>query len=241
MRIDTALQVLGTRGVSVFGSSGDGGSHFSFGPFNDEDVDEAESSRIATALNKISCTYQFPVFPTASPYIVSVGGEMWSGGDSSKPITWAGFGGGSGGGFSWQFPMPAHQSDGVTTYLSRIDLLPPAMSFNASGRGYPDISGIAVDGTSQSSPLVAGIFSLIMDARLNAGLGRLGFVAPRIWKVAKDFPGEAFEDIPEGDSKTTCESGFKSMKGSWDPNTGWGRPVWKGLIEHFASDDMTLK
>jgi len=58
-RINTALQVLGARGVSVFGSSGDGGSHFSFGRF--------EGGRIADTLNEISCQYQMPVFPLPAP------------------------------------------------------------------------------------------------------------------------------------------------------------------------------
>merc|ERR1719390_55175 len=97
-RISTAFQVLGLRGVSIFGSSGDGGSHFSFGRFG--------GGALAQTLNAISCKYQMPVFPTSSPYIVSVGGTMWEGADPKSPITWAGFGGGSGGGFSWEFDMP---------------------------------------------------------------------------------------------------------------------------------------
>ena len=83
---------------------------------------------------------------------------------------------------------------------------------------------------------MAGIFSLLVDARLSAGLGPLGFVAPRIYQVAQAFPNEAFEDVTVGNSKTTCESGFPAAKG-WDPTTGWGRPVWPGLVKHFASDD----
>ena len=47
-RISRGLQILGARGVSVFGSSGDGGSHFSFGPFND-------AREIGVVLNEISC------------------------------------------------------------------------------------------------------------------------------------------------------------------------------------------
>ena len=47
-RINTALQVLGTRGISVFGSSGDGGSHFSFGPFKAEGDDEAIADALIT-------------------------------------------------------------------------------------------------------------------------------------------------------------------------------------------------
>merc|ERR1711865_181108 len=102
-RIDTAFKLLGVRGVSIFGSSGDGGSHFSFGKFS------GQPASMARTLNEVSCKFQLPVFPTSSPYVTSVGGTMWGSGGGSHPITWAGFGGGSGGGFSWQYPMPSHQ------------------------------------------------------------------------------------------------------------------------------------
>jgi len=226
-RINTAFQVLGLRGVSIFGSSGDGGSHFSFGRFG--------GGALAQTLNEISCQYQMPVFPTTSPYIVSVGGTMWEG-SSASPTTWAGFGGGSGGGFSWEFGMPAHQKAAVGTYLQKASDLPPSTSFNQTGRAYPDISAIAVEGTSQSCPIMAGIFSMITDARLNAGLPPLGFVAPRIWKLAQQYPGEVFEDVSSGNSKTSCDNGFQSLKDSWDPNTGWGRPIWSGMMKHLAAD-----
>ena len=234
-----AVEVRCDRGLSLSLSlidiththTTDGGSHFSFGPFQGD-------SKIANALNDISCEFQLPVFPTASPYVVSVGGEMWKNGDSSKPITWTGFGGGSGGGFSWSFPMPSYQKDAVQNYLNaESSSLPPSSSFNASGRAYPDISAIGVDGTSQSCPIMAGIFSLVIDSRLNGGLGRLGFLGPRIWKVATSYPGEAFEDISEGNSGLSCGNGFASSSKSWDPNTGFGRPIWSGLLKHFASDD----
>ena len=231
-RIDDALRILGLRGVTILGSSGDGGSHFSFGPYSGD-------GDVADALNAVACEYQFPVFPTASPYVLSVGGEMWQNGDSSKPITWTGFGGGSGGGFSWQFPMPEHQRDVVTSYLDAersAKRLPSAKSFNASGRAYPDIATIGTDGTSQSCPIAAGMFSLVVDARLRAGLGPLGFPGPRIWNVATAHPGEAFENIPSGDSGLSCGNGFKSSSESWDPNTGWGRPIWDGWMKYLATD-----
>eukprot|EP00929_Paragymnodinium_shiwhaense_P025351 TRINITY_DN15355_c0_g1_i1.p1 TRINITY_DN15355_c0_g1~~TRINITY_DN15355_c0_g1_i1.p1 ORF type:complete len:571 (+),score=111.53 TRINITY_DN15355_c0_g1_i1:319-2031(+) len=230
-RISTAFQVLGVRGMTIFGSSGDGGSHFSFGKFS--------GGAIADTLNEIACEFQLPVFPTGSPYVVSVGGEMWEG-DSSHPVTWAGFGGGSGSGFSWQMPMPEYQKTVVNAYLQNTENLPPKTSFNAQGRAYPDISSIAVSGTSQSSPMTAGIFSMLIDKRLNAGLPPLGFVAPRIYKVAQQHPGEAFEDITKGNSKTSCDNGFPSTTG-WDPNTGFGRPVWDGLVKYFASDSNLQK
>ena len=109
-------------------------------------------SDLVQALNEIACEYQFPVYPTASPYIISVGGTEWKEQDSSKPIAWSR----TGGGFSWQFEMPVHQAKAVGEYLKSAQGLPPASSFNTNGRAYPDISAVAVEGTSQSAPLVAG-------------------------------------------------------------------------------------
>jgi len=289
-RINHALMALGLRGVSVLGSSGDGGSHWSFGKFHgfgkiprllcvaralavltSESLARcvllaarcsllpaltcpllfARSSlrtplccvltqiwRIADRLrrNKIGCEFMFPIYPSPSPYMISVGGTDWVGGDPSQPETWAGFGGGSGGGFSWQFPSPDHQKAAVRTYLQTAVDLPPSSSYNASGRAYPDISAVAVDGTSQSSPVFAGIFTQIVDARLSKGLPPLGPLGPRIYRIATQFPGVAFEDVTKGNSKTSCQSGFAAAKG-WDPTTGWGRPVWPGLLAHFGSDD----
>ena len=62
-RINTALMALGARGVTVFGSSGDGGSHYSFQQY--------EGGSVADVLNQVSCEFQMPVFPTTSPYIIS--------------------------------------------------------------------------------------------------------------------------------------------------------------------------
>ena len=223
--INRALQALGLRGVSVLGASGDGGSHWSFGPF-------PGIGPVARALNKVGCESMFPIFPSPSPYMTSVGGSDWAGfpPDPTRPVAWSG----SGGGFAWQFPRPAHQAAAVDAYLASTAGLPPASSFNATGAAYPDIAAVSVEGTSQSSPMFAGIFTLLTDARLNAGLPPLGFLGPRIWQVAAAHPGEAFEDITEGNSKTSCDNGFPATTG-WDPVTGWGRPVWSGLAKHFAA------
>ena len=229
-RISSHFKILGARGVTIFGSSGDGGSHFSFQPF--------EGGNVASVLNDISCAYAIPVFPTSSPYVVSVGGTDWSGffkPDPTKPKAWSG----SGGGFSWQFPQPSHQQQVVSQYLSlhaKDAGFPSPGSFNATGRAYPDIAAVAVDGTSQSSPTVAGIFSLLMDHRLNAGLPPLGFVAPRLWSVNSQHPGEAFESVTSGNTKTSCDTGFPASNTGWDAVTGWGRPVWAGIVKHFGSD-----
>ena len=83
--------------------------------------------------------------------------------------------------------MPKHQQASVKKYLQSTTGLPPPTSYNASGRGYPDLSAVAVEGTSESSPTIAGIFSMLTDHRLNAGLKPLGFLAPRLWQV-RNYP-----------------------------------------------------
>ncbi len=229
-RINTYFMALGLRGVTVMGSSGDGGSHFSFTTF--------KGGSIADALNQVSCKFQIPVFPTASPYILSVGAEMWIG-SSSNPVTWNVQNMyGSGGGFSIEFPAPVHQQAAVNAYLKNNGM-PPSSSFNASNRAYPDLAAVGVDGTSQSCPLLAGIFSLIIDQRLSKGLPPLGFIAPRIYQIAATYPGEAFEDIVVGNSCTSCDNGFPATAG-WDANTGFGRPKWAGLVKYFASDSDAI-
>ena len=226
-RINAAFKILGARGVTVFGSSGDGGSHFSFQPF-------MGFKPIVSTLNKIACEFQFPVFPTTSPYVTSVGGTVWENDDASNPIAWSG----SGGGFSWQFGRAKHQEEAVMQYLGNMNEstgFPQPSSFNNQGRAYPDLAAVSVDGTSQSSPTMAGIFSLIMDHRLNNNLAPLGFLGPRLYEVNQKYPGEAFKDVVDGNTKTSCDNGFGATKG-WDPVTGWGRPEWDGLVKHFGED-----
>ena len=81
--------------------------------------------------------------------------------------------------------------------------------------------------------LLPGIFSLLNDYRLNAGLPPLGFVNSRLWKVGQESPGEAFVDVVGGNTSRTCDNGFLATKG-WDAVTGWGTPTWPGLVKHFG-------
>ena len=83
IRISTEFQKLGLRGVTVLAATGDGGSHFSFMPFDSSDP-------IGAALNAISCNYIIPTFPgtakllflvdseASSPYVIGVGGTAVS-------------------------------------------------------------------------------------------------------------------------------------------------------------------
>ena len=41
-------------------------------------------SRIGRALNKVGCVQQSDLFPSASPWVLAIGGTMWPDGDPSK-------------------------------------------------------------------------------------------------------------------------------------------------------------
>ncbi len=151
---------LGARGTTIVAAAGDGGSHFSFVMFPDD--------RIGRALNKVSCSYNFPTFPASSPWVLAVGGTQWSGAPSpsqvfqkqiirffflqfvffspsyrySQPIAWSS----GGSGFAWQFSMPSYQSSVVKAYLSAQSSssgFPAPGSFNPNGRAYPDVAALA--------------------------------------------------------------------------------------------------
>ena len=198
-RIELELMKFGVSGRSVLVASGDSGVYCSGRRY-------------------------IPSWPASSAYVTAVGGT------TSLHKVWSG----SGGGFSNVSPMPDYQKKVVETYL-QSGMAPPGGYFNASGRAYPDMSAFSVscstlnkgryypvDGTSCSTPIVAGIVALLNDVRLNNGMKTLGFLNPLLYQVLN---GEGFIDVTEGENSydpSFCP-GFKSVHG-WDPASGWGSP-----------------
>jgi subtilase family serine protease len=91
---------------------------------------------------------------------------------------------------------------------------------------------VSVDGTSASSPVFAGMLSLVNSQRVEAGKSTLGWVNPLLYKYYASFTN----DITEGDKNacsgleyssvsgyyhTCCQEGFYPTTG-WDPITGLG-------------------
>ena len=98
------------------------------------------------------------------------------------------------------------------------------------------------------------MLSLINDARLNAGRPPLGFVNSRLYQLMSDpsIAAECFVDIgidklgplwdcPTYSTCTGCDdgagagNGFVATKG-WDAQTGFGQPLFKGLLKHLSAD-----
>jgi len=200
-----------------------------------------------------------PAYPATSQWVTAVGATAftWAGGVITGEISTSlkNFNGlvTSGGGFSTLIPMPSYQRSVVDFYLDTHQLdLPPSNIYNKSGRAFPDVSlnghffliaesnatgscpcasGL-VDGTSCSSPSLAGMISLINNELLSLGKKPVGFLNPQLYNMHALSP-QSFHDIVEGDSFGTeafyvCTFGFFTAPG-WDPVTGLGSPDWIAL------------
>lgn len=133
----------GARGVTLASASGDSGAHGRTDPGCVDPVTRAD-------------------YPSASPYVTSVGAtEIANGvtGKTSEPVCTGSLqcatGGyeivasnkvlaffSSGGGFSNVAARPAWQESVVAAYLKNASAIPPAGDFNATGRGAPDVSAL---------------------------------------------------------------------------------------------------
>lgn len=97
--------------------------------------------------------------------------------------------------------------------------------YNASGRGYPDVSAQGVDfifnyqgswylveGTSCSSPTFASVIALVNDRLVAAGRSKLGWLNPFLYSIGKF----ALTDITSGSNPGCNTNGFSATTG-WDP------------------------
>ncbi|KAK6330452.1 vesicle formation at the endoplasmic reticulum [Orbilia brochopaga] len=206
---------LGARGVTLLFSSGDSG------PGSDCQTKDGKKQFV-------------PTFPATCPFVTSVGGTV-----GVNPERAVGF---SSGGFSNYFPRPDYQDALVGDYLAKqSDPKNYAQYFNATGRGFPDVSAqgqsfhvfvrgfdTLVSGTSASSPALAAIISLWNQERRKTGKKPLGFLNPLIYSTARS----GFVDITAGSSRGCSETisgaGWKATTG-WDPVTGLGTPDFSAL------------
>ena len=212
-RINVEFMKAGVRGLTILFASGDDGA--------------------ACKNDKFS-----PNFPVSSPYVTAVGGTALN-----NPFTISGEYGYeiSGGGFSNVFMQPSYQTEKVAFYLTKMENLPAQKYFNKAGRAYPDISALSnhfwivnnlipipgVAGTSASTPTVAGIISLINDARLTKKMPVMGFLNPFLYKNS----GTMY-DVTSGCNEGCLahDKGFCAFK-QWDPVTGNGTPNFPAMLQ----------
>ncbi|KAN0014390.1 hypothetical protein ACTFIU_000708 [Dictyostelium citrinum] len=194
-------------------------------------------------------------YPSSSPFVTSVGATQFLSRDEKittevgctilegAKIT-------TGGGFSSFQSQPKYQQQAIKEFFDNhhhLESLPPSFSYSPTNRGVPDISmvghnykiyssddgdnkcpckSLPVDGTSCSSPTLAGLIGLINDQLLLNGKSQLGFLNPLLYQMAIDEP-RIFNDIT-GDSSNRCSRsycclyGWSTSPNTWDPVTGLG-------------------
>ncbi|KAJ3481806.1 hypothetical protein NLG97_g7732 [Lecanicillium saksenae] len=212
-RVCNEYMKAGAKGISILISSGDSG----VGGRNEETCPDGF----------------YATWPASCPYVTTVGGTDF---DSSKNEVVADFSKynnqltSPGGGYSWHYPAPSYNKNVTAAYASSLssDL---QNNFNATGRGYPDISLISINfqtitngngqlilGTSASTPALCGLFGLLNDYRKTKGKPALGFLNPLIYS---DKYKRAFRDITIGSNKGCDSDGFPAQDG-WDAASGVG-------------------
>ncbi|KAF7356383.1 Family S53 protease [Mycena venus] len=206
VKLCNAYMGLGARGTSVLFASGDGG------------VEGGQAQQ---------CTTFQVAFPAGCPYLTAVGSVH-----GTSPETASDF---SSGGFSNYFGVADYQADAVAGYLKALGSTNQGL-FNASGRGYPDVSAQGenvqivsggqtggVDGTSCSTPIFASVIGLINDQLVAGGKPPLGFLNPWLYSNAA-----ALNDVSAGSNPGCGTDGFPAKAG-WDPVTGLGTPNFAAL------------
>mmetsp|Transcript_30096 Transcript_30096/g.84067 ORF Transcript_30096/g.84067 Transcript_30096/m.84067 type:complete len:603 (+) Transcript_30096:104-1912(+) len=255
--VDEQYAVIGLFGVTIVSSSGDQGA-----PGDDNPRCKDTSEPISS------------IFPGASRWVLSIGATMLappaagdplgpydspicqtedcSTSDTESPCTYPDALITTGGGFSTFIAQPQYQSDVVNTYVSTNNNLPPADAFNASKRGFPDVSAVGhnyliqyagswllVDGTSASAPVWGGIVARWNAYRLKNNLPSLGFINPLIYQMNADgcSGSSCFTDITSGNNDCTescCGVGYDADNG-WDPVTGLGTPNYDLMFNYITS------
>ena len=214
----SAFQDAAQAGVSVFAASGDG-----------------------LATDGQTDGKPHVDFPASSPWVVGCGGTavQASGGALTGETVWNSNGGGTGGGVSDLFTVPAYQS-GVK--------IPAEVHTHAShkhpratgGRGVPDVAADAdpdtgyrvvvdgkaevIGGTSAAAPLWSGLFALVNEA---AGKS-VGQPHPTLYANPA-----AFNDVTKGNNKSGS-IGYSAGPG-WDACTGLGTPKGAAVAKAFSS------
>lgn len=172
-------------------------------------------------------------YPAADPLVLGCGGtRITASGTITDEIVWKSNGGGTGGGVSTLFALPAYQQGAGV----------PKSTAKAGGRGVPDVAGDAdpdsgyrivtggetgiIGGTSAVAPLWAAIVAGLNASRTTP----VGQIHAKLYGDPA-----ALRDIVKGDNKSGTV-GFDAGKG-WDACTGLGSPDGAKLRALFSSGE----
>jgi kumamolisin len=234
---------LASAGVTIFASSGDGGS-----------TPNTSSGSAGNETGPLQVET-----PADDPYVTGVGGTslaLASNGNESSETVWNNLNsnpnyGASGGGASGitftshhvtetvSFARPGWQTGtGVPSGTNRLvpDVAGPADP-NNGGLVILDGSQAQYGGTSWASPTWAGFCAVLNQARANAGMSSLGLLGPQIYPLI----GTAnFRDITSGNNFTGKSPTEYAATTGYDETTGVGVPLVQTLAQTLTGSTIPV-
>ena len=220
------LAALASGGVTVFVSTGDGGSNPDHNSGGYSTSAPLQPSHPASDPNVTGVGATTLTLDTSSGVEISETG--WSLNQYSKGLA------GSGGGVSLYFSRPDWQTGtGVPSGTMRLvpdvsvvgDPGTGAYIVNA-GLGSDDPGGHVWGGTSISAPIWSGFGALLNQARASAGLPPLGLLGPKIYPL---IGTTSLRDMTSGNN------GAYTAGAGYDMVTGVGAPNIAALVQAIAS------
>jgi kumamolisin len=185
-------------------------------------------------------------WPGSSPTVLAVGGTRLTvtrGNKRAAEVAWNDFqwlsagnaGGASGGGFTPTYQRPPWQQapglavgaqravPDLAAHASRLPGWPVVVT--GGGKNYWSLNS----GTSAASPLVAAELAAINAVNMARGSGPIGFVAPDLYRLARQSR-RYFFDVTSGNNSVPHQGrGFRAHRG-FDPVTGLGVPKASDLL-----------
>jgi subtilase family serine protease len=204
-----------------------------------------------------------PLFPATSPNVIGVGGTALylasARGRYSEEIAWGGLAGAGagGGGTSTNFTVPTFQSLNTVNFSGKRSIPDISMnadvvtaasvfdSFDQASNGGDPWQGVG--GTSEASPLFAGVLALAQQRRLAASLPILNSVQINNILYAAYTSANYltyFHDITLGNNSNVDGSGTTTVAGfnagaRYDLATGIGSPIVNTLVPLLSEQNPT--
>lgn len=211
-RLEYAFKAAARRNITVLASSGDAGA-------TDAQLDGATDY-----------PYRVNSWPSSDPLVTSVGGTQLfldaKGNRTKRDVVWNDGYGAGGGGTSLVFGRPSYQDSVKGVVGAKRGT--PDISLSAAVDGgalvYITAGGISpgyhiVGGTSEASPLLAGIVALAAQA-VGHGVGQLN---PRLYAYAaqQGYGRSGLVDVTQGNNSFDGVKGYRATKG-YDLASGLG-------------------
>ncbi len=217
---------LAAQGQQVFVSSGDDGAY----------------GRAGVGYNVAD--------PSTQPFVTAVGGTTLFTNNTSQFLTeevWNllnSYHGATGGGVSSYWPLPEYQKNagrgnGVSKTYRNVPDVAAVADPETGVAVYSKMNGgwVRIGGTSVSSPIWAGFYSILNAGKKGAGLGPVGFLNPALYSFSKGGNVPFFDenDVVDGTngSKPIYHLPGYSAGPGYDDTTGWGSIIGYYFVRDF--------